>query len=274
MNPPSCNRLCRRLAVVGITCALVTASCGGDDTAITAATSTTVSENTSTTAPPDTTTTVSPDTSTTTVPDTTTTTVPDTTTTLPGEPFEMFWREGDVLGVVGVAHDDVLNVREGPGVSYDVVAMLEPTADDVVAAGRSRLLSGSIWTEVVVAGTTGWVNTHYVAYLGATSDATSDTIAKIGDTPAAETMVDLGRVVAEAHASTDIDSGITVTVAPTVGDLGEITYDVIGLADDAQVGVRLHVFGEPDAGGEGFTLGTVELTLLCGRGVSEDGRCI
>ncbi len=272
MNRPSPLRPRWRLAVVGLTFALLGAACGGG----TAASSTTVPD-TSTTVPDTTTSTTVPDTTTTTVPDTTTTTttVPaDTTTTLPGEPIDLFWREGDVLGVVGVAHDDVLNVREGPGVSYDIVASLDPLADHVVTTGRTRMITQSIWTEVEVGGATGWVNVAYLAYLGDTFDATADTVAMIGETQGAETMVDLGAIVADAHASADPNSEIVVSVAPTVGDLGEITYDVIGLGDDALFGVRLHVFGAPDAGGEGFTLESVELTPLCGRGVSADGLCL
>jgi hypothetical protein len=264
-----------RLAILAISGMLVSVSCGNGGAA--ESTSTTLPATTSTTAPADaTTTTVPADTTTTTVPadTTTTTTPPDTTTTLPGESIDLFWQEGDMLGVVGVAHDDVLNVRQGPGVSFDVVATLQPLADQVVATGRSRMLVQSIWTEIEVGATTGWVNVAYLAYLGDTSDDTADTVATIGETPAAETMVDLGSIVAEAHASTDPASEIVLSVAPEVGDLGEITYDVIGLGDDALFGVRLHVFGAPDAGGEGFTLHSVELTLLCGRGVSDDGFCV
>jgi hypothetical protein len=61
-------------------------------------------------------------------------------------------------------------------------------------------------------------------------------------------------------------------VAPSVGDLGEVTYDVIGLGDDAVRGLRLHVFGQPID--EGFSLKTVEMTALCGRGADDDGGCI
>jgi hypothetical protein len=68
-------------------------------------------------------------------------------------------------------------------------------------------------------------------------------------------------------------SGITMSVAPTVGDLGEVTFDVIGIQDDAVRGFRVHVFATPDEGGEGFVLKSVEQTLLCGRGVS-GGLCV
>jgi hypothetical protein len=87
-------------------------------------------------------------------------------------------------------------------------------------------------------------------------------------------MEQLGQIVAASQASTDDpESRITLTVAPTVGDLGEVTFDVVGLADDSVLGVRLHVFGDP-SGGAGFVLDTVELTVLCGRGGGGDGLCV
>ena len=86
-------------------------------------------------------------------------------------------------------------------------------------------------------------------------------------------MTDLGRVVAEALASDEPPSRIVMTVSPTVGDLGEVTYDVVGLGDDALRGFRLHVFGTPSESGEGFVLRSVEQTLLCGRGVNA-GLCV
>ena len=51
-----------------------------------------------------------------------------------------------------------------------------------------------------------------------------------------------------------------------MSDLGEITVDVIGFPDDAQLGERLHVFAEPDPGGESFTVRSVESTTTTGPG--------
>jgi hypothetical protein len=72
-------------------------------------------------------------------------------------------------------------------------------------------------------------------------------------------------------ASEEPESDIVLTSAPDVGDLGEVTYDVVGLGDDAVRGVRLHVFGQPVD--EAFTLHTVEMTALCGRG-EDQGACV
>ena len=69
----------------------------------------------------------------------------------------------------------------------------------------------------------------------------------------------------------DPPSDIVIVVAPTVGDLGTVTYDVVGLGDDSVRGLRLLVFGEPVS--DGFSLKSVERTLLCGRGLFE-GLCV
>jgi hypothetical protein len=67
---------------------------------------------------------------------------------------------------------------------------------------------------------------------------------------------------------------IVVSTPTSVGDLGEITMDVIGLADDAQIGWRVHICATPSQSGDGFVLKSVEATSLCGRGVTSDGLCI
>jgi hypothetical protein len=208
---------------------------------------------------------------------TTTTTTPTTTTSdddLPGEPIDFGPAAGDEVAVVGVAHDDVLNVRAAPGTDSEVVAELEPTATGLIATGRARSLPESIWFEVEVEGVSGWVSSAFVGYLGLTDDATAEVIEALGETPGAETMLDLGLIVAEAMSSDEPPSRIVMSVAPTVGDLGEVTYDVVGLGDDALGGVRLHVFGDPAEGGEGFVLSNVERTFICSRGVTADGFCV
>ena len=197
-----------------------------------------------------------------------TTTSSETASSLAGEPFDGFVDDGEVLAVMGVAHDDVLNVRAGPGTDQEIVATAAPTADDIVGMGRARLLPSSIWYEVTVDGTTGWVNSSLVAFAGGTDDATSE----FGELIAAETMTDLGLAVAEGFASTDPASRIVMSVAPTVGDLGEVTYDVIGIGDDAVAGYRLHVFGAEDESGDAFGLKSIERTTFCSRGLS-GGLC-
>ena len=191
---------------------------------------------------------------------------------LPGEPFDGFPQQGSELGVMGVAHDDVLNVRAGPGTDQRIVATAAPTADDLVATGRARRLSRSIWYEVTVDGTTGWASSRFLGFVDGTDDVTA---AFLGGQPppAAETMVELGQMVAAHFASEDPPSRIVQSVAPSVGDLGEVTYDVVGLGDDSVAGFRLHVFAAPHDSGDGFVLTSIESTTFCWRG-SDGEQCV
>lgn len=262
------NRALPAIALaLALALALIAGACsdGGDDDGIDSGTASTDS----TAGDGSTTETTSPDGSTSTSSSTTSTTDSSGSTPagLPGEPWEGFAKAGDELSVFGVASDDVLNVRSIPGTGGQIVATADPTDNDLVATGEARQLSRSFWYEVTVDGVTGWVSVAFVAYEGGTDDATAEYL-QDNDRPGAETMEDLGLLVAGAFASEDPDSDIVQSVAPTVGDLGEVTYDVVGLGDDAAVGYRIHVFAEENDSGEGFDLRTIERTTFCGRGLA------
>ncbi len=259
-----------RLALIGLVIAL--AACG--EAATTSSTTTTSTIVATTVTSSTTSQTGAPGTSTTGQPTTTSTTLPTSTTTgLPGEPIEFGPAEGDIVAVIGVAHDDVLNLRAAPGASQPILKGIPPLYDSLTALGQTRDLGQAFWIAVDYQGTEGWVNFRYIGYLGATTDETAAVVQNLGETPATETMLELGRIVAESMESEeDPRSEIVLTAAPVVGDLGEVTYDVIGLGDDAVRGLRVHVFGQPED--EAFILKTVEMTTLCGRGVTEDGFCI
>jgi hypothetical protein len=253
----------RRILLFMVMSVLAVACAGEGESGTTTTTSATSTSTTTTTVAS--TTTTSPATTTTTAPATTTT----TTGELPGEPIDFGPAAGDTVAVIGVAHDDVLNLRAAPGADQPIVAEIPNTYDSLTAAGETRELPGSFWIGVDYEGTPGWVNLRYIGYLGDTTDETS---ALIGPVPGAETMLDLGFLVADFLASEEPPSDIVLVEAPTVGDLGEVTYDVIGLGDDAVRGLRVHVFGTPIT--EAFTLRTVEVTVICGRGVDAEGLCV
>jgi hypothetical protein len=264
----------RRRTLLATVLVLVVAlgACGGDGDDEETDASTTTEATTSDPDPADaaesSTTTAGGDGSSTTVADGSTTTPPGD---LPGEPVEIYPYEGAVLAVVGVAADDTLNVRSGPGTDFDVVVELGPLSEDATATGHNRTVEDSFWAEVEADDTTGWVNVLYVAQAGSTTDVTAD----LGTVVGGETMVDIAEDVAALRAPSEEGPQPTVTIVdgPEVGDVGEITVDVIGLADDSLKGERLHIIASPDASGEGFTVTTVEATALCARGVTADGLC-
>ena len=215
--------------------------------------------------------------------DTTTTVPPVTVTTVPpvaepiGESYD-FWvpvpSEGAILGVVGVRYDDVLNVRSGPDVTSGVVGTLEPTQMGIAGTGEGwQLPSGSVWWKVEANGVAGWANQQFLSRLGGVDDLTSFVVSQRGEIPFAETMLELGLMVANTFADVDDGSNVVVSVAPTVGDLHEVIYDVVGLGDDSVGGYRLHIFGQPTDSGGGFSLMAVEATTMCQRAVS-DGLCV
>jgi hypothetical protein len=208
---------------------------------------------------------------------TTTTAPPIVTTTtsttlLAGGPIDFGPRGGDVLAVIGVAHDDTLNLRAAPGPTQEILDTVNPVYESLVAAGETWELPGAFWVKVGYEGTPGWVHMGFVAYLGQTDDVTARVTADLGESPVTNTMEELGLLVAETFVSPEPSSEIVMTVGPTPDDFAEVTYDVIGLGDDAVTGVRLHVFGAPADGG--FTLASVESTDLCARGVTEEGPCV
>lgn len=245
--------------------ALLVAACGGD----TATSTTDGPTTTATTSPPPTTTIAA---TSTTAPDATTTVPPGTTsTTIPGTPIDFGPRKGDILMVIGVAHDDVLNLRAAPGADQTILDRIPPTYSDLVAEGNTRDLETSFWIETVYEGTVGWVHLGYVGYPGEVTDQTSSVVSELGGLPVEATMTDLAEVVAGVFASDEPQSDIVQVTPVTTGDLTEVTYDVIGLGDDAVRGLRLHIFAQQTD--DGLTLKSVEMTTICGRGVDE-GACV
>jgi hypothetical protein len=204
------------------------------------------------------------------------TTKPRAGAPLPGERVEIYPYRGARLSVVGVAGDDTLSVRSGPGTDFEVVFDLHPLAMNVTATGHNRSVGGGsgFWSEIIVDGRTGWANSAFLLQSGAVTDITAALFPDPAGRPTAASMRELGQGVARLRASEEPASDIVVVDEPPVGDLGEITVDVIGLGDDAVGGERLKIFAEPGSGGRPFTVRTVEATSLCSRGVTGEGLCV
>jgi len=179
---------------------------------------------------------------------------------------------GSVLAVVGVGHDSALNLRAGPGTTFAVLSTVAPLGGGLVATGRGWQVPGArLWAEVSVGGTTGWASLEFLAVRDGTDDLTARVVEASKGRPTAPDMEQLGLKVAKALASTEPPSSIVMAKAPTLGDLGEVTYDVVGLGDDSVSALRLVVFGAPvDAGG--FSLKSVEATSYCARGTPAGGE--
>ena len=89
------------------------------------------------------------------------TTEPDPSASTTTSPVTV-WDDGRYQ-VVGVASDDVLNVRDNPGVSNPIVGSLPP-GGRVELYGYSAISSGAEWRSVLLEdGTSGWVNASFLA---------------------------------------------------------------------------------------------------------------
>lgn len=247
-------------------------ACGATSDADTTNTTSLSQQTSPGTVPPASTTTIEIPEPTANTPEPTTNTSDASTTSLRGSPIDFGPQSGDVLAVVGVSYDDTLNLRAGPGSGQQILATIDPTYAGLIAQGETWDTSEAFWIKVAYEGMLGWVHFGFVAYLGHTDDVTASVVADLDDYPVAATMEELGLLISGVFESSDPQSRIVMTVEPRLGALAEVTYDVIGLGDDAVYGVRLHVFGEPTA--QGFALKAVELTSLCGRGVSDDELCV
>lgn len=187
---------------------------------------------------------------------------------LPGTEFDLF-ATGAVLTVAGVPVDDVLNVRVGPGPEFQVITTLAPTSSgDAVATGRNRDVESGIWAEIEMGDIVGWAKTEFLMQAGAVIDDTANLFPTAQDHPSGPTPEVLARQVADAYASLEPDSTVTIIDGPRHGDLSTVTVDVLGLGDDSIGGYRVHIVLEQVQ--TGYRVRNVETTTLCARGF--DGR--
>lgn len=200
------------------------------------------------------------------------TTTTSATTTTTDAPISV---EGPIPGptwiVVGVAHDDTLNVRADPGTGAAIVGELAPTAAGIDASGAAMQVGSVIWWEISTPTVVGWVSSRYLAAAGATDDIASAIVdANGGVLPVGETMEELADLVL---ALSPADDAVVIAAATVGGEFGEITIDAFDDGDDAIRGRRLHIFGQR-AGGSAFSLYAVESTSLCWRAVDGAGLCV
>jgi hypothetical protein len=77
----------------------------------------------------------------------------------------------EVFAVVGVAGDDVLNVRAGPGIANSIVGTIPPYGMGVSVTGDGQPVGQSVWAPIVYGDVAGWVNTQYLARQVGQADA-------------------------------------------------------------------------------------------------------
>lgn len=198
---------------------------------------------------------------------------------LPGRP--VVWADAlntrAEAGVTGVEADDVLNVRSLPGPDQQIVGRLAPLRTGVALTGGARMVGDAAWYEVRVDDTVGWVHSAFIDLVAGTTDITAE-VRDADLPPTAASMRELAEQVVRARGldegyqlvwgprrvfgvSAEEQRRIVISDGPHVGDLGEITVDVIDTFDDSVAAERMTIFGQPD--GDGFSLRSVERTLFC-----------
>ena len=66
------------------------------------------------------------------------------------------------MQVVLVSYDDLLNLRENPGVDSPILEALYSGQTDLIPTGQTAIIDGSPWYEINTGYATGWVHGRYV----------------------------------------------------------------------------------------------------------------
>lgn len=200
-------------------------------------------------------------------------TTPDTE--LPGTPATFGPAAGTQLGVIGVAHDDWLNVRDVPNgeVVATLTLQLSPQSPaesallvrdaeaeaafarigvaGVTATGRSRDLATSTWHEIQAGPIIGWASSNYLAPLVPETalDITAQVTADIDGATTADTFTALVERIVATVASDEPASRVRTVAPPDAFEaVVDIAVDVVGQPDDSIRGYRLLI--SADAAGD------------------------
>ena len=200
-------------------------------------------------------------------------TTPDTE--LPGTPATFGPAAGTQLGVIGVAHDDWLNVRDVPNgeVVATLTLQLSPQSPaesallvrdaeaeaafarigvaGVTATGRSRDLATSTWHEIQAGPIIGWASSNYLAPLVPETalDITAQVTADIDGATTADTFTALVERIVATVVSDEPASRVRTVAPPDAFEaVVDIAVDVVGQPDDSIRGYRLLI--SADAAGD------------------------
>ena len=194
------------------------------------------------------------------------TTTPDAE--LPGTPAAFGPAAGTQLGVIGVAYDDWLNVRDvpngevvatltlqlsigGAGLEESALLVRDAAAEELfarigiaslTATGRTRDLATSTWHEIQAGPVVGWASSNYLAPLSPSAqfDITAQVTADIDGVAAAETLDELvERIVATVASNEPVSRVRTVAPPGAFEAIIDIAVDVVGQPDDSIRGYRL-----------------------------------
>lgn len=200
-----------------------------------------------------------------------------------GKTFDYGPDKGQPLYVVGVEHNDQLNIRNTPDANANILIQVPPLAPPLYSLGQGwQLPSGAIWWQVESNdgqnSNLGWANLKYLAALGASIDIT-EKLSEIKNTK----IENLANVIASTLTNNKMANNIVV-IEPAHGidaQGGAMQFDLLGFADDSVRGERIRVvfdFVWDETGAvrritDQAIIRTAFSTPICVRGVN-DGICI
>ncbi len=143
-----------------------------------------------------------------------TTTTPGSTPASGAQPIDPAWAlYDDEFFVWGVADNDELNVRQGPGVGHPVIASFEPGERGIRRYDATRQANGGSWEPVAVPGGVGWVNLAYLRPEGSRPPRTEGTIEPSIETAADDVQALLGAGEYETLSGfIDLTRGVTISL--------------------------------------------------------------
>ncbi|HEX2880670.1 MAG TPA: SH3 domain-containing protein [Polyangiaceae bacterium] len=175
------------------------------------------------------------------------------------------------MGVVRVAQDDTLNLRENPALDAPIVSKLAPDAVGIELTRQVCFLGATPWYQVRAQGKTGWVNSRYLGRVTKPRDVTSEYREHAGEGLAA-TPSDLVKRITTAMTTPPQTEGKYEVETVDVQVRGKVATSVLYACcelDDSVAGEQTLVTMQNR--GAGWTVENAQARHLCYRGLNSDG---
>jgi len=193
--------------------------------------------------------------------------------TIAGEVVEAPAGSVGELQVIGASTQQSHEIRALPGDDKPLLGATAPGANigffgDVFAAE-----DGVVWYRVAYESFQGWIKPQ-VGHQGPAMDVTEQAMAAIGATTSYPSAEALATAVGDVFASA-VGAPETTLVSAVNTDgtsLSTVIVDILGLADDPQLGFRIEVSADGRTGQ--WLAESVLQSPLCARGVTPKGTCI
>ncbi|MFT7600360.1 MAG: hypothetical protein ACI8TP_003301 [Acidimicrobiales bacterium] len=178
-----------------------------------------------------------------------------------GEPFVVPDVADKRIDVVGVRYDDVLDLFGEPSGAGEVVLMAVPfdAADRLFVTGDAIRSRNTTWWKVTARGQEVWADAGFLGLISPRPRDLSDQLARLE----ADDLETLAEAVADMRAN-DAPTTVVLATEPSGTDpegvvlaAGDVSIDVIGVADDRLRGERIYLEFDHLVEGEGNAVNIV-----------------